>query len=72
VTVDRGGGATEQQLVKVILLFMASDYRGLAVMVGQACKQSPAAYACFRTWFHGTTLVVCGKKYKTIYGTHAK
>ena len=63
-----GAGQTQKVEVKVVLLFLISDYRGLAYFTGDSIKQSPAHFACFKSWLAGKRY----HAYKTVYQTHAQ
>ena len=54
--------------VRVMLLKVLGDYRGLAAVVGTAMKQSPAAHACFVTWLDG----IKGPLPKMVYQYHTR
>jgi len=53
--------------VKVDLLYIMSDYRGLAGVVGSSIKQAPSYFACFRSWHRGIFV----PNYKMRYQSHA-
>ncbi len=63
-----GAGRTQKVDVRVELLFLISDYRGLAYFTGDSIKQSPALHACFKSWLVGKRY----HAYKTVYQTHAQ
>ena len=54
--------------VRVQLLRVVGDYRGLAGIVGSNMKQAPARHGCFRTWVEGYKACF----YKTLYQIHAR
>ena len=54
--------------VYVQLMRVVGDYRGLAGIVGSNMRQSPARFACFRTWLEGYK----GCFPKTIYQHHGR
>lgn len=62
------GGEPTRLNVKVVLIAIFSDYRGLASIVGPSIKQAPAKYGCLKSWLLGKTV----PGYKTICNIHAE